>query len=230
MSDVEENVENVENVDQPSFLSVMVLVDEKLDVDEVEEVLEDDEVMELVEAEDLVRQRAEEARLHARALVSRSGDQGPDIADLAGCPQPSTTRLLLHLSLSLLLGLFMVVHLVVLVSVLVLRGSVPGCFSSSWSSKAFYRLWREGERLLLPLPSSSSSTEGRRQLTSRHLSPTTRGFLLGAQLGQLSLSFNSGRTLSKVEVLHDSQQQMLEHQLQLLRRQQVQAAENKVNQ
>ena len=50
MSDVEENVENVENVEELSFLSVMVLVDKKLDGDEVEEVLEDDEVMDLVEA------------------------------------------------------------------------------------------------------------------------------------------------------------------------------------
>ena len=66
-------------------------MDEKLNVDEVEEVLENGEVMDLVEAEDLVRQREGEARLRARVLVPLPGDQGPDIADMAGWPQPLAT-------------------------------------------------------------------------------------------------------------------------------------------
>ena len=56
----------------------------EIDVDEVEEVLENGEVMDLVEAEDLVRRREAEARLPARVLVPRPGDQGPDMADMAG--------------------------------------------------------------------------------------------------------------------------------------------------
>ena len=55
---------------------------------------------------------------------------------------------------------------------------------------------------------------------------TNAGIMLGAQMGQLSL--NTGKTLTRVDVLHDSQQQMHEHQLQLLRKQQIEAAENKV--
>ena len=106
----------------------------------------------------------------------------------------------------------------VLVSVLVLRGSVLGSFSSSWSSKAFYRLWRGAA----PAPSPKFQPLNRGEKAADNPLPVTNNtrFLFGAKLGRLSLSFNSGRILAKVEVLHDSQQQMQEHQLQLLCRQQ----------
>ena len=77
MSDVAENRENVGNIDEPSFLSVMDLVDDNLHVDKVDEVLEDDDFMDLEEAEDLVRQRAEEARLCARAWYPVLGIKVP---------------------------------------------------------------------------------------------------------------------------------------------------------
>ena len=52
------------------------------------------------------------------------------------------------------------------------------------------------------------------------------GLLLGAQIGQLSL--DAGKTLDRVYVLHANQMAMQQHQMGLLRKQQQEAAEDKV--
>ena len=69
-----------------------------------------------------------------------------------------------------------------------------------------------------------------RQEQARHVPPavtTNPGLLLGASLNQLSLQPTS-QPQHKVDVLMANQQQMYMHQLQLLRKQQLEAAKVKV--
>ena len=54
---------------------------------------------------------------------------------------------------------------------------------------------------------------------------SSMGILLGAQMGQLSL--NAGHTLDRVDVLQANQMVMQQHQMELLRKRQQEAAEAK---
>ena len=193
-------------------------------MDNVEEVEDEDVVMDLEEAEDLVRQREEEQRIRIQALISRPGDGS---GDLAGWLQPSTSAGIPAASKSASLS-----------ASLPAGGAVGGSASVVGVNPMLLQLLMEQQTLLkaaeerraAPAPSPKFQLLNRGEKAAYKPLPVTTntGILLGAQLGKLSLGSNPGRTLSRVDVLHANQQQMHEHQLQLLRKQQIEAAEIKV--
>ena len=184
----------------------MDLVDDNFDVDEVDEVLEDQEVMDLEEAEDLVRQRAEEARLWARACypilgikvsATRSVQSG---STLGGAGVSAGTEGISPRLLQLLMEQQNLLQ------------DVEGRGGNPAPSPKF-QLFNRGEKAAVKPPNVINNS----------------GFLLRAQLGQLYRRFKPGRILPRVNMLQDSQQQMHEHQVQVLRRHQTEAAEKKVD-
>ena len=84
------------------------------------------------------------------------------------------------------------------------------------------------ERIATPAPSPKFQLlNGAEKVGYKPLPVNTNtGIFLGAQLGQLTL--NPGKTLTRVDMLHANQQQMHQHQMELLRKQQLEAAEAKV--